>query len=295
MSARLPEIVSPQWKVVPLTVLLDSVVTYGLAAAPSRKEPKWTAEEDRFVIEHLGWITDAEMGAELGRTETAVHLRWDRDLGLPGPSKAPDVITAHQAARALGIDGHKIAHWVDAGIIPGRIMAGGRNIRLIQRVTFLRWACSHDHWMYFDRKRARDPHIKRLLQLEAKRWGDEWWSTRQAADYKGVVAKDIMHQIKMGRLPGSMHMPVSLGGRDHNRRWSNWFVLRSEVKALVIPRGQGRNGVARNWTPAADRWILKARDQLGMEFQAIARTVGNGQTDKTIMYRYHKIKQGRKS
>ena len=100
---------------------------------------RWTPAEDAFLRENLGKLTDAEIGQKLGRSAIGVHIRWDRELGLPGPSKAEDVLTAHKAAKLLGVDGHKTAGWVDMGLIPGRLMAGGRNIRLIDRTLFRRW------------------------------------------------------------------------------------------------------------------------------------------------------------
>jgi hypothetical protein len=224
------------------------------------KAPKWTAEEDRFLRATLGLLSEEDIASELGRSVIGVHLRWKRDLCLSAPSKAPSVIMANRASKALGIDGHTIAYWVDVGFIPGRIMPGKRKIRLIERVTLLRWACAPINWVYFDPKRVQDPKLKRLLQLEAQRWGDEWWSTRRAADYHG---------------------------------------LRSQVKSLVIPHGSGRPGLSRNFTKAADAWILKARDHLGMTFIEIGRTMKVGKkfyhhkTNTSIMNRYHQLKKNR--
>jgi hypothetical protein len=275
---------------------LDMIVRNNKAADLSRsKRSMWTPEEDLFVRRNLGWMTDQEMGEYLGRSAVAVHLRWDRDLHLPGPSKAPDVYTALHAARILGLDGHQIAAWVDWGLIPGRTMAGGRKIRLIDRQAFRRWVLNPMHWMYFDPKAVRDPELKHMLQLRAKRWGDEWWSTREAADYHGITTEDLKRYITRGELP-SFHLPVSLGGRNPDRKWSYHFVRKSDVLALQIYTLQNMRP---HWTPAADAWILKAV-KLGLTHAQIGRTMkcggesldqrGNPQ-NKKIAYRYSQLKQ----
>lgn len=265
--------------------------------------PEWTDEEDDYLKKNLGYFTDKEIGEALGRTENAVHLRWSRDLHLTAPSKHPNVLTAHQASAMLGIDGHKVAHWVDCGLIKGRVMAGGRKIRLIDRVAFMVWVCSPKNWVYFDIHNVCDEKLARLLKLREERWGDEWWSARQAADYHGVDTKDLLRFVKLGRIE-SFRLPVSLGGRDHNRKWSNHYFLKSAVLPLRFTFGKGNQELskAQKYTPRADAWLLKARDELGMSFVGIGRTMkmgkekvnkyGGGRSNPSISRRYWILKEG---
>jgi hypothetical protein len=281
--------------------LLDSIMARAEAAYPALRSPSWTAQEDAFLRENLSWMTDAEIGEALGRTENAVHLRWTRDLLLPSPSKHPEIITANQAAKLIGIDRHKVAHWVDMGIIPGRLMAGGRSIRLINRVSLMVWLCSPKNWVYFDIKNVVDPKLKRMLKLRAQRWGDEWWTTRQVADYHGVETGDVKRYIVIGRLQ-SVRLQVSLGGRNQVRKWSNHFVLKSDALKISFCKGKGCNKKSQKtqqkFTPRADAWLLKARDELGMTFLSIGRTMKIGKekvsnrnvrTNPTISYRYRTL------
>jgi len=259
------------------------------------KPPKWSEEEDQFLRENFGLMTDAQIGNMLGRAEIAVHLRWTRDLQLPAPSKTPGIVTGNQAAKMLDVDEHAICYWVDAGLIHGWRMPGERTIRLIRRVTLMRFACAPRNWIWFDPRRVGDAHLKRLIRLEMKRWGDEWWSTRQAGDYHGVEAQVILTQIQHGNLRSAVQLPLSRSGRHADRKWSNWFVLKSEVTAFRIPRkGDLRS---RAFTPAADRWILRARDKLGMSFVAIGRTMKRGiikdRGNGLIAWRYHQLKMGK--
>lgn len=285
-----------------MNALVDRVLTHASAVEPISRPKQWSEQEDTFLRENLGWMTDAEIGETLGRSEVAVHLRWSRDLLLPSPSRNPDVITAHQAAMMLGIDGHKIAHWVDMGLIPGRLMAGGRKIRLIRRVALMMWVFSPKNWMYFDIENVTDPKLKRMLKLRAKRWGDAWWSAREVADFHGVDTREILRYVKLGRIH-SFRLPVSLGGRHEDRKWSNHFFLRSEAVNLQFCKGKGcakkSQHYQQRFTPRADAWLLKARDELGMTFLAIGRKmkIGNEKvsglaktrTNPTIAYRYRTL------
>ena len=209
-----------------MNALIDMAVK--TAEGVRKKSRQWTPGEDAFLKNNLGKMTDAQIGQAMGRSPIGVHLRWSRDLQLPSPSKAPDVLTAHQVAKMLGIDGHKIAHWVDKGFIPGRIMAGGRNIRLIDRKVFTAWVLDHDHWMYFDIDKVQDKELKKSLAKESKLWGDEWWETPRVAKYHGVETGDVKRYIKAGRIKATQ-IKYSYGGRDPLLRWKLWFVLKSEA------------------------------------------------------------------
>ena len=102
------------------------------------------------------------------------------------------------------------------------------------------------------------------------------YATIQAADYHGVNAKDIERYIKLGRISG-FRLPVSLGGRNPDRKWSYHFVLRSAAKRLVFVRGSGSSRKKSTlFTPRADAWLLKARDELHMTFIRIGRTMKIG-------------------
>ncbi len=57
------------------------------------RSARWTAEEDAFLRKVWGVLTEEEIGRALGRTEAAVHIHSERTLGLPRPTKNPNLLT----------------------------------------------------------------------------------------------------------------------------------------------------------------------------------------------------------
>jgi hypothetical protein len=234
------------------------------------KSREWSLEEEDFLRSALGHLDEEVIAARLGRSRTGVHLHWKRDMRLPAPSKAPGIVTAQGAAKMLGIDGHKTAAWVDVGLIPGRMMSGQRNIRLIDRRAFERWVCNPDNWVYFDPLAVREEKLRRLIRMRMMRWGDRWWTTRQVAAHHRVDVKDVTRYIKLKKLP-AYRPAFSIGGRHPQRRWGPWFVLKSEATRpglRFVRRGDDMCAVS----PAAKRWIHRAL-RMGMNCVEIGRTM----------------------
>ena len=251
-----------------------------LSQRRGRRYAMWSPKEDLYLRESLGWKTEGEIAKHLGRSVVAVHLRWKRDLHLPAPSRHPDYLTANQAAEMIGLDAHKVAHWCDAGVIPARALPSARHIRLIRRVTFDRWVVSPSSWIYFDWTRIPDTRLRRLCELRAQRWGDEWWSTVQVAKYHGVTSKDVLRLITIARKIPAVQVATSRGGRHKNPYWLNWYVKKSDALKAVFLRGKGV-GRETKFTPRAEAWMLKAH-RMGLSWKAIARTMGSSCDSQTI-------------
>jgi hypothetical protein len=195
----------------------------------------WSKVDDEFLRDNLGFMEESEIAKTLGRTVVAVHLRWKRDLRLPAPSKDPRYITGNQLAEVLGVDGHTAVWWIDSGLLPGERLPGKRLIRRVSKVDLLEWVLYPDNWVYFHPDRVRDPNLYRLIERARQGWNDEWWTTRQAADYLGVDPPCILRNIEFGRIRGR-RVP-GRSGRHPSPYWANWFVLRSEIirPDLYIP------------------------------------------------------------
>lgn len=227
-----------------------------LPAGRSRlKRPGWTEAEKQFYREHLSSMTLEEIAQALGRSVNAVKCRRFRE-GMPSHLRTPGYLTTCQVARLMGIDSHLPPVWVDYGIMPGeRVPMENRNIRRIRWADFKRWLTRPESWVYFSVERIKNPSLQRLVRLAQERWGDVWWSTRQAADFLGLDTNDIMRQIRLGRIRGIQ--AKKRGGRDLDPKWGLWFVRKSEVMELKYHR-KGKPYPNRV-SPRANAFIMRAR------------------------------------
>lgn len=239
----------------------------------------WSEHEDNYLRKNLGFLSEKEMANHLGRTVTAVHLRWKRDLMLTAPSKHPDWITANQVAEMLSLDSHKIAHWCDVGLIPHRVLPNDRRMRMIHKAVLKRWIVNTNNWIYFNWKKVRDTKLRRLCELRAERWGDEWLPTAVAAKYHNVTSKDVLRLILRDELPG-VQVVTSLGGRHKDPRWLNWFVRKSDILKAHFVRGKG-SGTTVNFSERAIAWMLECRKN-GWTWAGIRRSMGSKCTEETI-------------
>lgn len=244
----------------------------GIAAREAGNQG-WTADEERFLAQCVGRFSEAEIAAVLGRSVSAVKIRRARHLGLPGASRRPELITGHQMGAALGIDGHAVVWLVDRGIIPAWRYSE-REMRLTRRVTFLRWAVNPLHWVYFLRsvrepERFGDGHLRRLIERQKTRWGDEWWTSGEVAAWHGVHHTDVNRYVHAGKLAGT--------------QYGNWYFRRSEAlkPGLVFYKGSGSRTLI-DWSDEADAFILIGT-ALGVGYGPLARRMG--EEEKRVSYR----------
>lgn len=253
-----------------------------------QRQPPWTDEESQFVIDNYQHMSNAEIGSYLDRSATAVKLHVRRKLRLPARSKNPEYITSYQMGEELGIDPHKTWHWVDCGMIKRADIPQAPTIRIVKRTDYLRWAINKQHWIYFDIRGVKNRKLRKFLKHLAGKWGDEWWTTRQAADYWNVDPKDIERYIKSNRLFG-VQPEHSLGGRVYNRTWSNWFVRRSDVLATRIwSKTNGMQYILdMEFPPAADEFLIKAVEELKLNSIQAGRAMKKKRS--TVTRRYHQL------
>jgi hypothetical protein len=231
--------------------------------------PAWTLEEEEYIREHYTVLSDAEIGSALGRSGVAVHVHREREMNLPGASKAPGILTVNRAAKMLGMAScHALEYWFDAGLVPGYKLPGGNMCRLIRIDDFTRWVCNPDNWIYIDIDKITDPRLYRLAHKRLERWGNAWWGNAQVAAFHGRDARDVQSWIRNGHLRG-MQTGLSISGRHMDRYWMLWRVLRSDAIAFIPPTRSSRS----QFTPAGDKWILRAHDELGLGWRAIAASM----------------------
>lgn len=250
---------------------------------------RWTRAEDDFLRENLTRLGIAECARILGRAENAVKIRFTRKQ-IPAPSKGAGWLTAHQAARLLGIDAHKTAGWIDAGIMPGHLAPWSeRGIRLVSITQLKMWLIRPETWIYIDVAKIQHPSLRRLVQLAQARWGDEWLSMKAVAALLGCDHKNVYQHILRGNLRAIQAR--HLGGRDE-MQWAFWFVRRSDAERVVIRLGKG-NGFRpdREWPAAADAFMLRMHAE-GKSYADIGRMMK--WSEKRVGYRVRVLKAGTK-
>jgi hypothetical protein len=225
-----------------LDVEVSALVSWALTeaeAAPRRKPPPWSTDEDGFLRANLGVLSEEEIAAALGRTPTAVHLRWSRDLGLPAPSKDPAYVTAHRAARMLGVDVHAVCGWIERGWLPARRLPfRDRKVWRIRLEHLKRFAIRPEHWILFRPERVRDHALARLV-----------------AEMHGVDHRDVNRFVRAGKLPAV--------------KWNNWRIRRSDAWQAYFPKGRG-SGHVLDWSEEGDAFLVLAR-AVGLSLAEIAR------------------------
>lgn len=257
-----------------------------VASTKRTHSPRWTPEEDDYLRAHFQYLPVEMIAAALGRTVIGVRMRVRRKA-IPTPRHTPGYLSASQIAKILGVDNHAPPNWIDRGFLAGEPYPySGVKAQFYQRVriaVFMRWIIKPTSWVYFDIGKVRNGHIRRLICLAQQRWNDEWWTTRQVADYHHVTVNAIVVSIKNGHLPGYRADGME---RRRTQRWAYWFVKRSDVEKWIAPRyGDPKYP----WTPRADAFILRARAE-GKYYRDIARMMH--WPEKRVMYRFKQLTKG---
>lgn len=255
--------------------LINSIVNQARGANHDRS---WSASDEQFLLDNIRHMTIEQLAQHLGRTPQAVHIRLVRQK-LPRASKYPGYYTGLGVANLLGLDSHSVALWHSRGVLRFDILPGVRGTRQISKLRLWSWLVNPDHWIYFDWHRCRDPHLRRLLELQASRWQDEWWTTEIVRVYYGLAdTNPIQKAIDKGYLQAV--------------RWGNWRVKRSwAMEHKFFPgRGSGRHTSESSWTPAAEAYLLRARAE-GQDFPSIAARMKKRKETVRLHY-YNLIERG---
>ena len=227
---------------------------------------RWTPEEEKFLREQIGLMSDAEIGAALGRSAFAIKIHRQRK-GIPAHSRRPGWLTGNGAAKLMGVDVHNVMRLCRRGLLPHQVMPGERGILMVREAVLYRWAVNPMNWVYFRQEKVRDARLRRMLELKQARWDDEWWTIGQAAAWHGADDKVLNNAFHDGRLRG--------------RQWGNWWVLRSEATRPGVHfwRGKGSN-VTVEWSEAMDAFMVLGR-AVGISCNALDRMTRNKNSVKS--------------
>lgn len=255
----------------------DSIFVPGIYIFQERPSlARWSTSEKQFLLEKIGLMTDGEIGEALGRSAAAIKIKRQR-WGMPAHSKRPGWLTGHGAGKVLGLDIHAIMLLHERGILPMQVVPGVRGILNIQRKTLYRWAVQPKNWIYFRREQVRDLALRKLLERQAERWGDEWWTAGQACEFLGLEYRQANYLVQKRKLKG--------------KKYGNWWFRKSEVmrRDFVYHFGKG-HGHEVDFSPGQDEFIMLAA-AVGISFNAIDQMMKwNRGADSN--HRWHKALMG---
>jgi hypothetical protein len=274
-----------------MALVVSAVVSQSIKANPRQRPANWSEDEIKFLRENAGILDDEEIGKVLGRSANGIKVFRVRQGLLSISRQSSAWITGNKVAKLLGIDAHKVVYWCRSGLLPARLRLheeSGREYFIIKREALKRWCVNVQNWVYFDWRNIQDEHIHRLCELRSQRWGDEWWNTTRVADYHGVDVGDVKRLIARGEI-ASYRPEHSLGGRNFCNTWRNHFVLRSEATRadLVFYKKRGKPGISKKFSAGFDAFVLKARNELHLEWDVISRMMKTNK--KSCQYRYWRL------
>jgi hypothetical protein len=185
----------------------------------------WGEEEDAFLEENLGFLSEAAIAAALGRTVNAVRIRWKRELRLPAPTKTPGYVTANRVAKIMGVDGHSVCRWIERGWLRAHELPfRERHVWRVRDEDLKRFAVNPERWMLFRVEDVRDLHIARLVTLAQRRWGDRWLRPGEVVAMHGVDDRRVNRYVHEGKVAGAV-------------KWGNWWIRQSVAEGLHFHRG----------------------------------------------------------
>ena len=237
------------------TLLVNRAVAFAVASSPNQNQTYyWRDDELKILSENLGKMSEEKIADLLpGRSAGAVKIMRQRK-GMKASTKTPGYLTANLASKKLGMkDPRPVIWWVKTGLVIGHRLDSVRTIWMVNENSLKRFVVSPQNWPYFDVDDVADEGLRHLISMEKVRWGDEWLSTREAADLRGVDPKSILTYITRGRIP-AVRVP-NRDGRHQNPKWANWYVKRSDVENLTIYH---RGSMKTCWTDEADSFLVLA-------------------------------------
>ncbi len=211
-----------------LSTLITNTLKVGMAQAPSRKAPRWSEKDLNRIKELLPFYSPKVVGQILGRSEDAIKIIRQRQK-IKASSKSEGWLSANRVMRLLGMpDARPVMGWIKKGLVLGHQIQGD-DTWMVHEISLRRWIVSPISWLYFDTEKIQDPHLARLVELAQEHWGDEWLTSRQVADLKGTMTRQVGQTIFRRQLP-AVHI-VGKDGRHENGKWAFWGVKRSDAEA----------------------------------------------------------------
>lgn len=164
-----------------------------------RYNPPWTEEDDEYLADHWGNISDKAVARHLGRTVNACKIRATRQLHL---SRCMQFLTSRAVAEIFSIDSHAVIEWIEKGWLQasrGPFRIGRHRVWRIQERDLERFIQRYPQ--HYDRTRIERGTYWR--NLADKAWAkDPWLTAEEAAAWVGVCTDTILRHCNRGWLAG---------------------------------------------------------------------------------------------
>lgn len=196
----------------------------------------WTAEEEEFIRDNHGRLSENQIARELGRTVIGVHLHREREMHLTSMSKDESILTAEQVANGIGLDSKSVHLLMDTGRMPCRRLPSSRIMRVIDRIVLMKWMLDPENWLYFEPSRvgmltrrgkrsygqgydfAFWENARVIITKTFNGWKDQWLTPGQVRHILGIEAagtRYINKAINQGIFKAT--------------RWGNWWIKKSDL------------------------------------------------------------------
>lgn len=198
----------------------------------------WTKEEENFVQNNYGRICDEDIAKHIGRSITATKIHIKRELHLSSILKDSKILTAEHVANGLGVDSKTIHLLMDTGRMPCRRLPFRRNLRSIDKITFLKWILDKENWLYFKPSRVGNLFNKGKRRIN-KYYDFAFWEDARRILLKSYN-KNKNYWLSVGQVSRLLHAQGG-GTRYINKaihkktlkakRWGNWWIRKADFPA----------------------------------------------------------------
>ena len=158
----------------------------------------WTPEEDDWLSDHWGTMSDAVVARHLRRSIDACKVRTVRAVKV---CRKMAFWTARNVADLFGVDSHLVIKWIRAGCLRGRrssVRCGDGNIMWAIADEAIQEFIGCYPWHYDRTRIERGSWWRKLADgVWAK---DPWLTTDEAAAALGVNPETVRRHIRRGWL-----------------------------------------------------------------------------------------------
>lgn len=161
----------------------------------------WTEEQDEYLADHWGKVSDRAVARRIGRTVDACKIRATRHLGL---SRTMNLYTSREVARIFGIDSHAVTRWIEQGHLKARKSPtrAGKHRRWDIDDASIERLIKRTPWLY-DRKRIDRFEYTIWRNLAEQAWErDPLLTAPEAAIRLGVGVETVRRHLRKGWLRG---------------------------------------------------------------------------------------------